>query len=528
MPGSCRSRYGSAAWYAVACHRPSLSPGGTEVASAWKYSQDRPTYAALFDDFDATVVGEGEAAYVAILESRRRGKLPEGESNVHLHPKYGARRLLPIRYERLSDIPVPDFSGIDWSQYLSPEPFVYYSPTRGCYWNKCTFCDYGLNSDSPTSPWRQSQEERMIEDVRAISAHSRFIYFSVDVLAPATILRFAERAVEERLDIRWGAEIRLEKYWSRERCELLRRSGCVAISVGFESGNQRILDLINKGTTPAQVKQTIQAMHAADIGVQMMGFTGFPTETFEEARESIDFLVDNRELWTFGGLGEFVLTPGAIVAKDPARFGISNVRPTVSEGISRSLQYDEPVSQAARDAIEREKQRLRSSSYDRPWLGGTDTPHSYFYLDRFRTRTWPLLRDNQHLDSGDEDRLFQVNGEFVPNPGAGVLGAYNAIYGNGHQTPDANRAVFRRADGRILLLSSGLARLLGIFAEPVTLARATERLWMLNPASAHKACDLLISCAAIRRVADGAPADGEKDWRNGRMLMPDAVAPSFT
>jgi hypothetical protein len=44
-----------------------LIAGGTEVASAWKYSLDKATYAALFDDFDATVVGEGEAAYVAIL-----------------------------------------------------------------------------------------------------------------------------------------------------------------------------------------------------------------------------------------------------------------------------------------------------------------------------------------------------------------------------------------------------------------------------------------------------------------------------
>lgn len=501
--------------------------GGTEVASVWKYSLDRATYAALFDDFDATVIGEGEGAYVAILESRRRGTLPEGEPNIHLHPKYGTRRMLPIRHERLGDIPVPDFSGIDWRQYLSPEPFVYYSPTRGCYWNKCTFCDYGLNSDGPTSPWRQSQEGRMIEDVRAISAHSRFIYFSVDVLAPATILRFAERAVEERLDIRWGAEIRLEKYWSRERCELLRRSGCVAVSVGFESGNQRILDLIDKGTTPAQVKQTIQAMHAADIGVQMMGFTGFPTETFEEARDSIDFLVDNRELWTFGDLGDFLLTSGSIVAKDPARFGISNVQPEPNEGVARSLDYDEPISQAAREAIKREKRRVQRARYSRPWLGGTDTPHSFFYIDRFRTRTWPLLRDSQHLGPGDEHQLFQLNGTLITNPGAAVLGAYHASYGNGNQKSDETRAVFRRADGRILLMSSRLAQLLGVFAEPVTLAKATERLRMLDPASAHKAWELLIRCAAIRRVADGAPANEDKDCCNGRVFIPDVGQPVF-
>lgn len=482
-----------------------LIAGGTEVASLWKYSLDSETYGRLFDDFDATVVGEGEAAYVAILDAHRQGRLPEGESNVHLHPRYGARRALPIRYERLGDIPVPDFSGIDFGQYLSPEPFVYYSPTRGCYWNKCTFCDYGLNNDSPTSPWRQSQDERMVEDVRAISKHARFIYFSVDVLAPATILRFAERVVAERLDIRWGAEVRLEKYWSRERCELLRDSGCVAVSVGFESGNQRVLDLINKGTKPAQVRQTIEAMHAADIGVQVLGFTGFPTETFEEAKESVDFLVETRELWTFGGLGDFVLTPGSIVAREPARFGLSNVRPVPGEGVARHLAYDEPISAAAREAVAREKRRLRSTRLNRPWLGGTDTPHSYFYLDRFRTATLPTLQAPHRLSAGDADRAFVVDGELIDHPGAEVMGTYEAmLFTDGAQPPDEKRAAFRRSDGRVLFLPPGVAQLLRIFAEPTTLAAASRKwLWMLDEATASRTWDLLIRFGAIRRVATG-------------------------
>jgi anaerobic magnesium-protoporphyrin IX monomethyl ester cyclase len=485
-----------------------LIAGGTEVASCWKYSLDRETYAQLFDDFDATVVGEGEAAYLAILDSHRRGTLPEGVPNVHLHPRYGARRSLPIRYERLGDIPAPDFSGIDFDQYLSPEPFIYYSPTRGCYWNKCTFCDYGLNSNSPTSPWRQSQDERMIEDLRAISKYSRFIYFSVDVLAPATMLRFAERAVAERLDIRWGAEIRLEKYWSRERCELLRASGCVAVSVGFESGNQRILDLIDKGTKPAQVRQTVEAMHAAGIGVQVLGFTGFPTETYEEAKDSVDFLVETRDLWTFGGLGDFVLTPGAIVAREPGRFGISNVRPSPSEGVARHLLYDEPITAAAHAAVTREKRRLRSTRTNRPWLGGTDTPHSYFYLDRFGAQTLPMLQAGHRLCPGDGEQAFQVNGELIDDPGAEVMSAYQALLGDAAQVPDQNRTAFRRSDGRVLLLQRGVVQLLSIFAEPTTLAAASRsRLWMLDEATANRTWDLLIRYGAIRRVGTAGLAE---------------------
>jgi anaerobic magnesium-protoporphyrin IX monomethyl ester cyclase len=133
------------------------------------------------------------------------------------------------------------------------------------------------------------------------------------------------------------------------------------------------------------------------------------------------------------------------------------------------------------EAVEREKRRLQSAHYDRPWLGGTDTPHSYFYLDRFGTGTWPLLRDTRTLEPGDDDRPFELNGAVIPNPGADLLGTYGALYGNGIQTPDASRMAFRRADGRILLLPAGLARLIGLFADPLTPTAAVERLWMLDP-----------------------------------------------
>jgi len=239
----------------------------------------------------------------------------------------------------------------------------------------------------------------------------------------------------------------------------------------------------------------------------MMGFTGFPTETFEEARETIDFLTDNSDYWAFGGLGEFVLTPGAIIAKDPARFGISNVRPAETEGIARSLTYDEPISQAARDAVNREKRHsLRSGHYQRPWLrpwlSGTDTPHSFFYLDRFRTQTWPMLQDNRRLLQGDDSRLFQVNGELIATPDPEILHAFSVMHDNGDQAQGTPRVAFRRNDGHILLLPPGVVSLLGIFARPTTLAGATEQLWMLDAAAARRTWEALIQCAAIRRVSE--------------------------
>ncbi|WP_157721866.1 B12-binding domain-containing radical SAM protein [Tumebacillus avium] len=385
--------------------------GGTEVSDVWKYLSDRSKFFDIFDASDACVIGEGEAAFTSLLEMIEVDSKFSPISNTVFHPKYNLS--VPdqlIQYQSLQDTPTPDFSKLNWNLYLSPHPYIYYSPSRGCYWNKCTFCDYGLNFDSPTSPWRQRPLEKIIEDLRELSKQFKHIYFSVDVLAPAMLLQLAERLVEEKIDIRWGAEIRLEQYWSLERCQLLKASGCTDISVGFESGNQRILNLINKGTQVTRIQETIQNFHDAGIGVQVMGFTGFPTESLEDGLESVRFLHEHLDSWTFGGLGTFVLTPGAIVAKEPSRFDIYNVTPYQGEDIVRQLYYDNPtgLSESDKKIVEEEKKKLVKNHFARPWVGGIDTGHTMFYHDRYGRQVVSIIHKDEQIK--DTQARYRLNG----------------------------------------------------------------------------------------------------------------------
>ena len=73
-------------------------------------------------------------------------------------------------------------------------------------------------------------------------------------------------------------------------------------------------------------EKVITGFSHAGIGVQIMGFTGFPSETYAEAMDSIEFLNRMRAHWVFGGLGEFQLTAGSMIAKEPERFGITHLR----------------------------------------------------------------------------------------------------------------------------------------------------------------------------------------------------------
>ena len=431
--------------------------GGTEISDIWKYTLQRERLGELFAGVDACIVGEGESAFVELLEGLRAGRRPTSLANGVVFA--GDRTISPpprITYENLDALPTPEYALLEDRGYFSPTPLVYYSPTRGCYWNRCTFCDYGLNFGTPTSPWRQRKLETVIEDLRKIAGHARFVYLSVDVLAPATIVKLARVLADEGIEVRWGAEVRLERHFSADACEALRRSGCVGVSVGFESGSQRILDAIDKGTKLSDIAATLGHFHDNDIAVQMMGFTGFPSETAAEALESVAFLDLHRENWTVAGLGDFILTPGAIVAMRPGDFGIVEHGPHANDDIARILRFREatPITAAERETIEASKKTLSRQNFDRPFAGGIDAPHSLFYYDRYGT-AFPgtVVNSFEREREQVEDVRLVLNGRIIDD-----------VFFDPWRCTDADvipemRTRIGRDEGRVLSASEFAARI---------------------------------------------------------------------
>jgi radical SAM superfamily enzyme YgiQ (UPF0313 family) len=380
-----------------------LCVGGTEISDDIKCLRDGSDIWRLFPDCDAIVGGEGESAFISILDAVAQDKpLPLGQPGLLTREKTLPMAQIGVSYENVAALPAPRYDAFDLTRYWSPEPVLLYSPTRGCYWNKCTFCDYGLNTDLPTSPSRNRPVESVIEELREITKYARTFYFSVDAIAPAYLRRLAQAIAANGIDIHWSAELRLEKSMLKDgMAQELRDAGCVAISFGYESGSQRILDLINKGVRLEQVPDLLRELARVGIAAQMMGFIGFPGETAAEARQTFEFLQEHRAHWTLAGIGDFILTPGAIVAKRPADFGIRDVGAFDGDDIVRTLSWIDAKGGAHFDGGGHDPtvQPLADSVVnfvdDRPFVGGIDSAHSILYFARYGARLVPQeLRDS--------------------------------------------------------------------------------------------------------------------------------------
>jgi anaerobic magnesium-protoporphyrin IX monomethyl ester cyclase len=372
--------------------------GGTEVTDDVKYLQDRRRLWTLFPHVDALVVGEGESALIEILAALAgRRPLRPGRPGILLpQDRLPSAFPYPVVTEDLSTLPAPRYDIWDWTQYWAPEPVVLYSPTRGCYWNKCTFCDYGLNTDLPTSPSRERPIAQVIEELRALSRFARTVYFAVDAMSPRYLQRLTTTLVRSGLQLRWSAELRLEKTLTKGLAGQLRDAGCVSVSFGYESGSQRVLDLIDKGVQITDLPAILAALATAHIGVQMMGFLGFPGETPQDAEATRAFLHAHQHLWTIAGIGDFVLTPGAIVAQRYRDFGITAIGPYQGDDIARSLYW---VDQEGKPHIQEDLQSstlaalaapLSRFTDGRPFVGSIDSSHSLLYFGKYGRSLLPI------------------------------------------------------------------------------------------------------------------------------------------
>ncbi|MEK6202346.1 MAG: hypothetical protein N2A40_08010, partial [Desulfobulbaceae bacterium] len=136
----------------------------------------------------------------------------------------------------LAESAAPDYSDLDLTLYLAPSPMLLYSPTRGCYWNKCSFCGYGFNQ-SGAHAYREIPVQQAVADLQALQEQfgAANFYLSCDVLSPDYAFRLAQEIVDSGLEIFWSTDLRVEAAYTPERCRLLFRGGLRAVAFGVES-----------------------------------------------------------------------------------------------------------------------------------------------------------------------------------------------------------------------------------------------------------------------------------------------------
>lgn len=194
---------------------------------------------------------------------------------------------------------------------------------HGCYWGKCTFCDISLDYIKVYEPIAAKLLVDRMEELITQTGETGFHF--VDEAAPPALMReLALEILRRKLTVTWWTNIRFEKSFTRDLCELLKASGCIAVSGGLEVASDRLLELIKKGVTVAQVAQVTRNFTESGIMVHAYLMYGYPTQTVQETVDSLEMV---RQLFEVGILQsgfwhQFAMTAHSPVGMDPEAFGV--------------------------------------------------------------------------------------------------------------------------------------------------------------------------------------------------------------
>ena len=214
---------------------------------------------------------------------------------------------------------------------------------HGCYWGKCTFCDISLDYIKLYEPVEATLiVDRMEEMIRQTG--ERGFHF-VDEAAPPALMRVvALEIIRRKLIVSWWTNIRFEKSFTRDLCLLLKASGCIAVSGGLEVASDRLLELIQKGITVAQVARITKHFTEAGIMVHAYLMYGFPTQTIQETIDSLEMV---RQLFEAGVLQSafwhlFTMTAHSPVGMFPEKFYVRKQTINIGSFANNDIAHIDP------------------------------------------------------------------------------------------------------------------------------------------------------------------------------------------
>lgn len=296
----------------------------------------------LFELIDSFIVFEGEHALLGLIEQL------EGKRDFHKVPNLvfeADKRIYvnePFHIEDINSLPTPDYDGFHLDKYLSPVRVLPLQGSRGCYWRKCTFCNLHVDN----LRFRSRNLELLIEDVVRLKEKydTKYLFFSDECMPVKQLHNLSSRLIDEECGIKWMAGVRFDKGLTKSILKKARRAGCLKLVYGLESSNKRILSLMEKGTETGITKNIIDSCLESGIAIHMYVIVGFPSETREEALETLDFVLSHDRFMRSKGASclvcLFELEKHAPIMQDPGKYGLSRIGHPKLDDLSLGYFYE--------------------------------------------------------------------------------------------------------------------------------------------------------------------------------------------
>jgi len=300
--------------------------GGVHVTS-------QPEETLKHECFDVGVLGEGEYTLLELVEKfNERGTACFKEIK-GLAYKDGSRIVINERrpyIQNLDELPFPARHLLPPLSAYKPTPASYkrlpvgvLMATRGCPCH-CAFCDRSVHG----TRYRMRSVDNILDEMEELiyKYGAREIRFFDDTITinKKKLFELVDRMKKRKIKVPWTAQSRVDGI-TPEVLKKLKEGGCWQLLIGVESADDRMLKIMNKGTTVAQNTKAVELMKKYKMGIRADFIVGVPGETKESLNKSLDFTIKNDLDYVY--FNKFVPFPGIeltrVLEKKGYKFDVS-------------------------------------------------------------------------------------------------------------------------------------------------------------------------------------------------------------
>lgn len=228
---------------------------------------------------DHLVAGPGETALLSLLGAK--GIKTSGENRLENHYR-------------------PSYDSLPTGEYFAPGPILPYSASSGCYWNRCSFCP----ERAERNPYAPVPVEKVMRDLHGLV--DRYKPVLIHLLDNAISPLLMNAISEDPPGVPWYGFARITHHLTNfDFCLALKRSGCAVLKLGLESGDQTMLDELQKGIDLEEASSALKNLKKAGIATYVYLLFGTPPEGLAEARRTLEFVVKHHDCIGFLNLAIF-------------------------------------------------------------------------------------------------------------------------------------------------------------------------------------------------------------------------------
>ena len=225
---------------------------------------------------DYVIVGEGEITLNELACDIEIGK-----------PKNRIYRQVNF-IQNLDELPFADYDAVDINKYYSvlaeDTPSVTLFTSRGCPFS-CSYCDRPALGKG----FRPQSANRVVNEMESVEkrgAKEIFFYDDTFSVSMKRVNEICDEYIKRSLTIKWDIRTRVNVV-NEELLKKMKKAGCERIHFGVESGNPRIVRIMNKGISIKQVEDAFDICHKIGIKTLAYFMMGNPTETLDDVKDTL-------------------------------------------------------------------------------------------------------------------------------------------------------------------------------------------------------------------------------------------------